>query len=411
MVAQTDERGADMRRVIVAFLLTIPLLPLPAELFRFHYEEGQKYRLLTEVSEDVYYNGLLSHRADILNKIAVDTQAVRGGAGLLSCSFLTSERAYGTRTSFSLTQEYQSMFWRDALGHYDIGSQYFMPVVRHVPVFPEGDIDPGFSWSAPGEEAHDLRNSFGIAAPVHFPIDVRYTYRGPVQHNGKTLQAIDIEYEVFHRLDGLRSGRGLVPVRITGASEQTYYWDPQRGQPDSYEESFDFIFYLSDGQYVEYVGTAEGRMLESTELDREKVAAEISEELRQRGVEDTTVAAEQQGVTLTLQNIQFAPNSARLLPSERDKLRAIGEILKGYPDRDILITGHTARVPGYTAEDHQLLSEQRAAAVADYLLGIGALRENQVTTKGMGYREPVGDNSVEAGRSQNRRVEITILEN
>ena len=57
------------------------------------------------------------------------------------------------------------------------------------------------------------------------------------------------------------------------------------------------------------------------------------------------------------------------------------------------------------------LSEQRALAVAEYLLSLGALRPLQVTTRGLGHREPLSGNDTEAGRRQNRRVEITILEN
>jgi outer membrane protein OmpA-like peptidoglycan-associated protein len=198
---------------------------------------------------------------------------------------------------------------------------------------------------------------------------------------------------------------------IEGISEQVYYWDREKGKPHSYSEEFDFVFYLSDGQTVEYIGSAEGLLLESAELDREQVAEDIARQLEERGVEDTTVVAEEEGVTLNLQNIQFEPNSALLRESELAKLRQIGEILKDYPERDILITGHTARVPGYTEQDHQLLSEQRAVAVADYLLSLGALRSLQVTTQGMGHREPLSDNDTEQGRRQNRRVEITILEN
>ncbi len=397
--------------LIVTVILLLPLGCLGAEKFRFKYEQGEKYRLVTEVNEEVYYNGRLSHQANILNKVAVETLDVRGGSGLLSATFLTSERSYGVATSFSLSEEYRSLFWRDGRGRYDIGVEYFMPVVRGVPTFPEEDIAPGTSWTAAGEEAHDLRRSFAVQHPVRFPITVGYTYRGSEQRDGRKLEVISIRYEVFHRLEGLRSTGGLVPVRITGTSEQTYYWDTEQGKPHSYEEEFDFIFHLSSGEYVEYVGTAQGQLLESAELDREQVAQDIARELEDRGVEDATVSAGEQGVTLSLQNIQFAPNSAQLRASEQAKLRQIGEILQDYPDRDILITGHTARVPGYTEKDHQRLSEQRAAAVADFLLSLGAVREIQVTTRGMAHREPLADNASEEGRRQNRRVEITILEN
>jgi outer membrane protein OmpA-like peptidoglycan-associated protein len=406
----------DMRNVLLLglALMGTAMVPLGAEVFRFRYRPEEKYRLVTEVTEDVYVNGSLNHRASILNKIAVETLNVKDGRGLLSTTFLTSERGYGVQTSYvldPLDQEYLSVFWRDGLGNYEIGPEYFMPVVRNVPVFPEEDIQPGHSWMAPGEEVHDFRRSFGVSQPVRFPIRVQYTYRGTEQRNGKELDVFSIEYDVFYRPQGLRSSRGLVPVRISGRSEQTYYWDGAQGQPDSYNESFDFIFQLSSGDYVEYVGTARGEMLVSAPLEREEVAEAIRKDLRELGVEDATVTPGEEGVTVNLQNIQFPPNSAVLVDSEMAKLDKIGEMLKKYDRRDILVSGHTARVPGYSDADHQELSEARARAVADYLILIGALRQTQVTSRGMGQRDPLADNSTEQGRRLNRRVEITILEN
>ncbi len=392
-------------------LAVLAALPAAAEPFRFQYKDGEKYRLLTEVEEQVLVDGELSHRAEILNKISVQTLQVRDGAGELSCLFQTSERAFGADTSYAWAEDYESVFWRDGRGAYDIGAAYFMPVVRGVPLFPQGEVHPGDSWTAPGEGAHDLRRSYGLQEPVHFPIQVQYTYRGSEQRGGRQLEVIGIQYTVFHRFRGLGQGRGAVPVRVSGKSEQTYWWDAARGQPASYEESFDFVFDLSNGQKVEYVGTARGRLLESEPLDKEKVAAEIQGQLAERGVADTTVRTEAAGVTVTLENVQFEPNSAILLPSEKAKLRAIGEILSKYADRDLAVSGHTARAGSYTDRQHQELSELRARAVADYLLSIGAARAAQLTARGYGYSRPLADNATEEGRRVNRRVEITILEN
>lgn len=401
-----------MNRTILLLLIALVAAgaPVGTEPLRFRYQAGEKYRLLTEVDENVYIDGELSHRAEILNKIAVETREVRGGSGLLACTFQTSERAYGARRSYTFSEDYQSLFWRDARGRYDIEPQYFMPVVRNVPAFPQGELQPGESWSAAGEEAHDLRRSYGLPEPLHFPIKVQYTYRGPEEREGKKLEVIDIRYSVVHRLR-LTTGNDAVPVKITGISEQTYYWDNQRGQPDSYEESFDFTFFLANGQTVNYEGTARGRFLESPSLDKEKAAMEIRQELEEKGVADTTVRAEEKGVTLSLQNIQFLPNSTVLTDGEKAKLRRIGEILSKYSDRDLLVSGHTAQAGDYTEQQHQSLSEQRAQAVADFLLALGAVREQQVTTRGFGYRQPLADNNTEEGRRVNRRVEITILEN
>ncbi len=397
--------------VCLTMLLINSLLAerLWAERFRFQYLEHEKYRIITEVDEKIYVNGVFSHRSSILNKIAVETLEVKDGSGLLQSSFQTSERAYGVQTSFTLTEDYLSTFWRDESGLYTIDPQYYMPVVRNVPFFPKEDVQMGDSWSAAGEEVHDFRRSYGIPEAFRFPIQVQYTYLGNEKRAGRELAVIKIHYTVFHRVESRYPG--LVPVKITGISEQTFYFDNNSGKPRYYEERFDFIVLLSDGQYVEYEGTAWGELIESPRLNKEEVADEIREELREKGIDNTVVRTDEKGVTLTLQNIQFSPNSAQLWESEKEKIRRIGEILNNYNDRDILIRGHTARVPGYSEEDFQSLSEKRAGSVADYLLSLGVLDPTQLAVRGLGASEPVAGNAGEAGRRLNRRVEITILEN
>jgi outer membrane protein OmpA-like peptidoglycan-associated protein len=162
---------------------------------------------------------------------------------------------------------------------------------------------------------------------------------------------------------------------------------------------------------VEFVGTSEGRQIAALPLDKPKVAEEIQKQLDPQSMPGVTVAPTQEGVTITLENVNFPPNSDELLPAEQEKLGRIAEILKKYPERDIAVTGFTARAPGYTEEDYQALSEKRARAAAEFLLSRGARRAEQITVRGRGAESPIGDNSNEEGRKKNRRVEITILEN
>jgi outer membrane protein OmpA-like peptidoglycan-associated protein len=90
-------------------------------------------------------------------------------------------------------------------------------------------------------------------------------------------------------------------------------------------------------------------------------------------------------------------------------LDKIGEILKKYADRDILVGGHTALAG--TPEGRLALSRERAGRVADYLIGQGVRAPDRVVVRGYGAERPLADNSTEAGMRRNRRVEITILEN
>jgi outer membrane protein OmpA-like peptidoglycan-associated protein len=56
---------------------------------------------------------------------------------------------------------------------------------------------------------------------------------------------------------------------------------------------------------------------------------------------------------------------------------------------------------------NQALSERRASSVAEYLISQG-LAPSKVTSQGRGESEPIADNETDAGRAQNRRVELHL---
>jgi len=401
-----------MKRILLIPLLLVAwCFLLPAETFRFFHEEGDQYRIVTTVDEEVFINGQYSHSADILNRIAVKILEDQDEAGLILAVFQVSERTAGTEGAYQWSSEYTSEFWRDSRGFYDIDPEYIMPTVRNIPAFPEREISEGDSWSCEAEEVHDFTENFNMTEPLRFPVQVFYTYTGRENKDGKNLAAISISYNVFHRTGYGATGDvyDLTPVRISGMSRQRFYWDPALGLPHSYSENFDIIVELASGDTVEYTGTAEGFLYPSESMNRNRLVDEIREGLDKGGLEDVEVTTADEGVTLRLNNIQFLPDSAELLPGEQRKLDTIASILLKYPERDILVTGHTALAK--TPELRQSLSELRARVVAEYLIGTGCRNEAHIITRGMGTREPLGDNSTEEGRRLNRRVEITILEN
>jgi len=410
------ERSARFGRAkatvtIAAVLLAAAAAAAPAADLRYAYAKGEQYRMVTRVNERVLINGVHSHQADILNRIAVRVTDVRDGSGLHEAVFQTSERAVGSSGSYEWSEDYDSVFWRDARGAFLIDDRYFMPVVRNVPMFPEKPVAPGDTWSAAGWEVHDFRASFGMPDPFTFPITVAYTYLRNEVRSGIDCAVIGISYTVFQKVTAAPRTSRTYPVRLAGTSRQTLWWDAAAGREVAYMETFDFLFTLASGDEVEYIGEASGELIEAKPLDRAATTAQIRSELERQKIEGASVRSDDLGVTITLENVNFQANSDALLPTEQEKLRRIATILKNYPDRDILITGHTAGVSGYTAQQHQELSELRAKAVGDFLISLGARSAGQITTRGMGAGVPVGDNATEEGRRRNRRVEITILEN
>lgn len=123
-------------------------------------------------------------------------------------------------------------------------------------------------------------------------------------------------------------------------------------------------------------------------------------------VEGATVTREGDELKVAFENkILFDVDKSELKPASQDQLVKVAEILNKYPDTNITVMGHTDNTG--SDEYNQSLSERRARAVEGYLetKGVAASR---ITSRGYGETMPVADNSTEAGRADNRRVELSI---
>jgi len=403
--------------VFALLLLLTALHPFNAQCDTFEYKhiKGARYRILSIVDEAVFFNGVLSHRAEILNRIAVEVTDVKDGKGLHKAVFQTSERivydsANQTQkgSGFFWSREYESVFERDKLGYLTIDPKYYMPVVRNVPVFPDKDLKVLETWRAEGYEIHDFRDAFGIEEPYRIPFTANYVYVGQREWKGKSYPAFSVSYKIASRPQAAR-GR-VYPVRIMGDFDQIVYWSYSLGQEIAYEESFRLTFEMSDKRKIEFRGTGQAEFIESETMNKEQFAAEVEKEIDRLKIPDVVVNVVDEGISLTLENVQFYADSNKMLPGELEKLDRIAAILKRYPNRDIVISGHTALARG-TREDHLALSQERAKAVADYFLTNKVRTADRMVIRGYGADKPIADNRTEEGMRKNRRVEITILEN
>jgi OOP family OmpA-OmpF porin len=109
--------------------------------------------------------------------------------------------------------------------------------------------------------------------------------------------------------------------------------------------------------------------------------------------------------TVVLQNVNFELNSAVLTGQATHVLDGVAGSLKGQPNMDVEIDGHTDSTG--TTSYNQILSQQRAESVRQYLIGAG-IDGGRMTTQGFGETQPVASNKTDAGRAQNRRVEFKI---
>ena len=136
--------------------------------------------------------------------------------------------------------------------------------------------------------------------------------------------------------------------------------------------------------------------------DRQEAA--LRSQLAGTGVD---VIRDGDNITLNMPGaITFGFDSSALQPQFRPVLDDLAMTLNEYNQTIIEVAGHTDSVGD--AAYNQNLSEQRAATVANYLAGRGVMRDRMITI-GAGETRPIASNDTEAGRAQNRRVEITLV--
>lgn len=106
--------------------------------------------------------------------------------------------------------------------------------------------------------------------------------------------------------------------------------------------------------------------------------------------------------------ILFDFNKSNLSASAKNSLTKFAASLQNNPQTDVQIYGHTDNVG--TRAANEKVSTARAEEVKKYLINSG-VASSRMTSQGLAYDYPVADNSTEAGRAQNRRVEVYITAN
>ncbi|MDZ7859166.1 MAG: OmpA family protein [Candidatus Krumholzibacteriota bacterium] len=149
------------------------------------------------------------------------------------------------------------------------------------------------------------------------------------------------------------------------------------------------------------VGGAAGVMI-GNEMDKR------AEEMR-ADLEGARIERIGEGIKITFDSgLLFDINKSDLQPQAKINIEKLAKILNKYPDTNILVEGDTDN----TGKDeyNQQLSERRARAVANYLMGLG-IPSSRISIIGLGETNPIASNSSEYGRQLNRRVEVAVFAN
>ncbi|MBI9105319.1 MAG: OmpA family protein [Spirochaetales bacterium] len=288
-------------------------------------------------------------------------------------------------------------------GRYNIPEDQLLPVLRDFPVFPDKEIEPGDSWRDFGVRIVDPENS-GRYTRVKFYCE--YKYQGLKEVSTGLKHIISAQYALRYKPGDSSvndpdlkqiSGRHLVTIMIDDADRSSIF----------IRDTIDEQYIYFSGKMLEHKGFILTWYNDIIGMNRGSVADVSRKELEKDAVKDVDIIEKAEGLSLSIRNLHFVPDSADLLSEDDGRIASIYKLLNEIGVKKILAVGHTADIG--TKESQYILSEQRAKTVIDKLVSLG-MNPAMFLYEGRGGDEPAAGNDTPEGRASNRRVELILLD-
>lgn len=157
-----------------------------------------------------------------------------------------------------------------------------------------------------------------------------------------------------------------------------------------------------------------GEQLELTEKERQAIEAKnraVKEQFEtvqaMFNEQEANVFLQHQDVLISAHGFHFPSGQSEIQTDNFPLMNKIIRAIRLFPDARYDIAGHTDSTG---AENVNLtISQARADKVGRFLIEVGEISPDRITTSGYGESRPVASNETEAGRAENRRVEIRII--
>ena len=374
--------------------------------FYWNLETGKRIESVKTADVEYYENGILKRTYKERNIVDLTVIAIAPKGGYRVSGLFKIFRMQRGERVFHLDEEYTSDFIIRTNGRFEVPTVHFMPNVRHIPTFPDKEINLTESWTAEAAEIVKVNN----APNLNMALASDYLFAN-IETNSEGKKNAVIQYHIMTDKDLVQAGlsRSGYPARIYGFNYGTFLWDMENNIPISQSEKYQILF--GYGKELAYRSLQYKMNIISSYKIYDSISKE-EEDRDRRELEENlnndnniTVETVPEGLVLRLGEILFDTDSFTLKSESKETIDNIIEaIKKTYPDREIIVQGHTDNTG--SGEYNKTLSERRAKTVADYILP--NLNHDKLSYSGFGDKEPIAPNDTEEGRSRNRRVDIII---
>lgn len=381
------------------------------KILRWQFAEGEILEL-KKFSDQVVKTGKDSVKRSVFHRVLLESRPGDPTKGfLLDGTFQTLIKGAEAKQAYTETEKYAASFYLDPIGKFTVDKDQYMPNIRSVPAFSanrdpalkdEAAMDVGATWEGPGEEVMRFEKL------VTVPFNVRYEYRG--LENVKSEQGEKSCHKFISNYELNFGDTEAGGPRVFGYVTAVWFWDAAQGIPYYAQEDYNVIIVNEQGLANEFKIKSRSYYRKYRMRDdagKISLATKLKEDIL-RDNPQLDVRVTDTGVAISLPDVFFATDSAKLSGDAKDVLENIGKTLRTLENRHIRVRGHTDNVG--EEKYNQQLSEKRAEVVTDYLIDESELNPDSLSYEGRGARDPIADNSIAEGRAKNRRVEIILLD-
>lgn len=391
----------------IVFLIMVLYAVFPdysnTETIRWIIPEGEKLEMVRNAEVKFLVNGVVQKAYQERNIINLSCFEQDKTQSRVKGEFSVYQKK-DNEDVYNLMDQYPSEFVIRSDGVFSVDEKWKMPNVRNIPAFPAGEVKQGDSWNASSEIMF-----INFEKPLKVAFDTKYTLIGVEKMKGREIALIDYSYSFQNKTAQSNCGKNC-PDMIIGKNRGRIYWDIKGNKPDSGKDHYRvaFLYRSDDGgiSTIEFnmnIETTNKMFVKLKKEEREAEKNEIEKNIPENS--GITVENEKRGMVIRLGEVFFDFDSHSLKENSKTSLEKVSEILKTrYKDREIVVEGFTDSIG--ENDYNKRLAERRARSVASFMKG--KISNDKLSYRGLGEKMPIADNSTEAGRQKNRRVDIII---
>lgn len=391
-----------MKKTIASFFCLLLSLLLYGKTFSFNYNVNDKYNVTIKANVKIYIND------KYIGLNSKEIKAVMHIKDIIDGNFLIEGNIYkldktmrdNNPIGYKIDAMSTSGFSLNSTGYSDSKNKVF-PILQNIPNFPDRELNPGDTFENYGKALVSINND--LTEDI-LPIIVTTKYIGKSDFYGVMYDLFEINYGYVNQNTNNNISKSL------GLHKIKFYFDSIKGLPVYMDDHFTEEFTLLDKSKIKKSGFYIYFYRPIIKMNKEDIIKDLTSDIVLKNnqlLNDLDFKKKEVGISITINNLKFKPDSVDLIENERDKIKAISDMLIKIKNRTFMVIGHTA-LSG-TKEEQYKLSLDRAMAIKNLLIENG-IEPQKILFTGKGADDPVAPNDTEENKQKNRRVEIVILE-